>query len=232
MPVEWQDGWPRLTAPGQAIPWTRQGPNLPSGRRPAIPTSGAFIVRDEFNGAHLPYYWMMLRNPNERWYRLGGGTLQLDPRPVGFGELGNPSLLARRQQHLNAVATTRVRFSPVEGGEAGLVALQNDNYWYFLAIGLDAGKPVIRVRKRAGDRDPAEGVVLRIAPLASDAPIELRIAARGGSYDFSFSEDGRHWQMLLSGADGTILSTKRSGGFVGSVFGLYAHSNLAKGTSR
>jgi alpha-N-arabinofuranosidase len=27
----------------------------------------------------------------------------------------------------------------------------------------------------------------------------------------------------VKGADGTILSTKKAGGFVGAVFGLYAH---------
>jgi hypothetical protein len=28
----------------------------------------------------------------------------------------------------------------------------------------------------------------------------------------------------VHGADGTVLSTRRAGGFVGAVFGLYAHS--------
>jgi alpha-N-arabinofuranosidase len=51
----------------------------------------------------------------------------------------------------------------------------------------------------------------------------LRIDARGGSYDFRWSADGRNWHKVVSGADGTILSTKKAGGFVGAVFGLYAH---------
>ena len=46
---------------------------------------------------------------------------------------------------------------------------------------------------------------------------------REDCYDFSWSKDGRHWRNLARGADGTILSTKRSGGFVGAVVGLYAH---------
>ena len=48
------------------------------------------------------------------------------------------------------------------------------------------------------------------------------------SYDFSWSGDGKPWRTLKRGADGTLLSTKRSGGFVGAVFGLYAHGEPAK----
>jgi alpha-N-arabinofuranosidase len=32
------------------------------------------------------------------------------------------------------------------------------------------------------------------------------------------------WTPLLQDADGTILSTKVAGGFVGAMIGLYAHS--------
>ena len=32
------------------------------------------------------------------------------------------------------------------------------------------------------------------------------------------------WRALVAGADGTILSVKIGGGFVGSMFGLYAYS--------
>jgi alpha-N-arabinofuranosidase len=166
---------------------------------------------------------MMLRNTRERWWRIANGHLQLEARPIGLGDVGNPSLVARRQQHLNGSATTKVDFDPAsDAAEAGIVALQNDEYWYFLGIGREGGKRVVRLRRRAGGRDSATGVVLASAPAAS-TPIELRITARGAAYDFSWSGDGRHWQTLARGADGTVLSTKRAGGFVGSVFGLYAH---------
>ena len=133
--------------------------------------------------------------------------------------------LARRQQHLNASGTTRVTFEPKGDSEAGLVALQNDQYWYFLAIGREGGKRVIRVRRRAGGNDPVAGIVLASAPLPAPSllPLQLRIDARGAAYDFSWTADGRRWHSLLRNADGTVLSTKRSGGFVGAVFGLYAH---------
>jgi xylan 1,4-beta-xylosidase len=225
MPVRWKDGWPRITRPGERLPWVATRPNLPTGPKPPLPTRGTFTLREKFRGAKLPPYWMTLRNPDGKWWRTSGGALQLQARSVRLGDLGNPSLLARRQQHLNASATTKVSFEPSADSEAGLVALQNDEYWYFLAIGQERGRRFIRVRRRAGGNEPAAGVILASASIgaASTSPVQLRIDAHGAAYDFSWSADGRGWHSLLRDADGTLLSTKRSGGFVGAVFGLYAY---------
>jgi alpha-N-arabinofuranosidase len=220
--VHWDNGWPRITRPGEVLPWIAPRPNLTRDSTP-VPTSGSFTIRDDFNRATLPRYWMMLRNPQGKWWRIAGGALQIDPRANAFASHGNPSLLARRQQHQNAQATTKINFTPAsDRAEAGMLAFQNDEYHYFLAVGRERGKRVVRLRRRAGGQDPAEGVVIASAPLDAAGPVELRIAARGGRYDFRWSSDGRHWKTLASGADGTILSTKKSGGFVGAVFGLYA----------
>jgi alpha-N-arabinofuranosidase len=172
---------------------------------------------------------MMMRNPDGQWWRLSGGALELDARPVRLGDMGNPSLLARRQQHLRATATTRVSFDPPnDASEAGLLALQNAEYWYFLAVGREGGKRAIRVRRRSGAADPSAGTILASAPLDSASPVELRISAHGASYDFDWSSDGERWHSLVHGADGTVLSTKRAGGFVGAVFGLYTHDGEEK----
>ena len=111
------------------------------------------------------------------------------------------------------------------GVEAGIAAFQNDEHWYFLAVGDENSRRTIRVRRRAGGSDPAAGAVLASVPSPRETrqQFELRINAHGAAYDFSWSAEGRHWHSLLRNADGTVLSTKRSGGFVGAVFGLYAH---------
>jgi alpha-N-arabinofuranosidase len=226
LPVRWEGGWPRITAPGEAIPYVRARPRLPARPAPAVPTSGAFAVRDEFDGPKLPPYWMMMRNPRERWYALDGGSLRLDPRPVGLGDLGNPSFLARRQQHIDASASTRLRFSPLEGEKAGLAALQSDEYWYLLSVALEGGRRIVKLERRAGPDQPASGVTLASAPLGqgSGKPVYLRIEARADKYDFSYALREGEWQPLLSGADGRLLSTKSAGGFVGATFGLHAYS--------
>jgi len=227
MPVDWSSGWPRITAPGEAIPYTRAKPNLPQQSAAALPTSGPFTTRDEFDGPTLPLYWMMPRLPQERWYALSNGTLQLQPRPVALGEPANPSFLARRQQHLNAGASTLLSFDPQGQAEAGLAAFQNENYWFALGLARGPDGPVVRLRRRAGEEDPVGGTVLASAPLAIEpgAPIELRVEARGPSYTFAYKVRAGEWQALGGDLDGRILSTRTAGGFVGAVFGPYAVAN-------
>ena len=221
LPVTWEDGWPRITAPGQPIPYTHRRPALPPQPKPKIPTNGAFAVRDEFEGPSLPPYWMMMRNPKGSWYRLRDGALELIARPVGLGDFGNPSFWGRRQQHINASASTLLRFSPTrEGDAAGLVAIQNDEYWYFLALERRGGRPVIRLTRRRG----ADVETVAAAPIAAGLPVRLRIDAGGGEYDFSYAVGGNDWKALRRGEDGMMLSTRTAGGFVGTLFGVHAYS--------
>ena len=60
--------------------------------------------------------------------------------------------------------------------------------------------------------------------LPADAPLDLKIDARGGRYDFYYATRPNEWTPLMRDADGTILSTKKAGGFVGTFFGMYAYS--------
>lgn len=228
LPVDWSGDWPIITTPGQLIPYQAQRPDLPSGPAPEVPTTGPFQVVDAFDGPALPPYWMMMRNPREAWYDLTStpGALSLAARPVDLGDNANPSFLGRRQQHQFATAETTMRWLPTKAGDrAGLAALQNDDWFYFLAVGLEAGRPVIELRRRAGPEEPAEGVVIASAPLteAADAT-RLRITARAGRYDFAYAGDAGDWITLTRDVDGTILSTRTAGGFVGVTLGVHARS--------
>ncbi|MFN3945825.1 MAG: family 43 glycosylhydrolase [Allosphingosinicella sp.] len=227
MPVRWENGWPRITGPGETIPYVHPRPNLPRGEA-AVPTTGPFSLREEFDAPRLPFHWMMVRNPGEVWHRTGGGRLELDARPVRLGDMGNPSFLARRQQHLNAAAETIVRFDPARDGDlAGLAAFQSDDYWYLIAVGQEGGRRVVTLRRRADPSDPVGGVPIAAAPVADGVPVRLRIAARGADYDFLYGADDGEWRELATGLDGRILSTRVAGGFVGAVFGLHAYSSAS-----
>ncbi|MEN2709622.1 glycoside hydrolase family 43 protein [Sphingomonas sp. NPDC092331] len=221
LPVEWQDGWPVILPPATPIPWMHARPALPRGG-PPLPTSGAFTIRDDFRGK-LPAYWMMLRNPQGDWYRTGAAGLALVARPAGLGDNANPSFLARRQQHINAVAETAMRFVPEkEGDRAGLTVLQNDDYWFFLGLKRVGGRDVITVDQREGPDGPKLGKTL-FTVAAPAGQLRLRIAVQGRSYAFSYAAPGAKpvWKQL-----GTVetdsLTTKVAGGFVGSVFGVFA----------
>ncbi len=228
LPVDWSGDWPIITTPGQLIPYQAQRPDLPAGPAPEVPTTGPFQIVDAFDGTALPPYWMMMRNPREVWYDLTStpGALSLAARPVDLGDNANPSFLGRRQQHQFATAETTMRWLPTrEGDRAGVAALQNDDWFYFLAVGLEAGRPVIELRRRAGPEEPAEGLVIASTPLtdAADAT-RLRITARAGQYDFAYAGDAGDWITLARDVDGTILSTRTAGGFVGVTLGVHARS--------
>ena len=226
LPVHWRDGWPIITAPGQQIAPVVRYPDLPREQPPATPTSGNFVLREEFDGKALAPYWMTPRIPKSAWHRLRDGALEITPRTAQIGEKLQPSFIARRQQHLAMTASTSLRFAASNPGDkAGLVVYQDDAHYYFIGIVNDGARRLLRVERRAGAGDPVEGIVLASASL--DVPdVQLRVKARGGRYDFSYrAEKGQgDWIPLLTDADGTILSTKVAGGFVGAMVGLYARS--------
>ena len=231
LPVSWHEDWPQILAAGEAVPIIVNRPNLPEGPKPQTPTSGSFKLLDWFGEGSLPLYWMMLRTPKKSWYSLEEGRLVLQPRAVSIGSVGNPSFLARRQQHANASASTALRYAPGHDGDrAGLVALQNEAYWYFLGERRKDGRRFVTLDRRSGPSDPVDGVTIGSVELtaAETAPLYLKIVARGGQYDFYYGTTVNHWQALKRNEDGTLLSTKRAGGFVGAVFGLYAFSPQAK----
>jgi alpha-N-arabinofuranosidase len=229
MPVDWSGDWPRITSPGEVIPYVHARPDLSAEPAPPTPMAGAFTVRDEFDGQRLAPSWMMMRNPRQRWYDLASnpGALTLAARPVQLGDNANPSFLGRRQQHLNAEASTLMHWRPAKDGDrAGLAAVQNDDFWFEIAVGQEKGRRVVELIRRAGSDDPRDGVVIASARLEASAetPVRLRITAREGLYDFDYSETATGWTRLAGDIDGTILSTRKAGGFVGVTLGPFAIS--------
>lgn len=231
LPVTWEDGWPILTRPGETVPYVQKRPALPAQPAPPFPTTGNFSIVEEFDTDSLPPHWMTPRVPTEDWYRLRDGKLELTARPVSLGDMAQPSLLARRQQHTNAEAETEVLFSPTQtGDEAGLTVFQSDDFHYALGVSLNAaGQRVVRLRRKSGADMAADGeLVVEVPAIAgTNGAVRLKIAARGNSYDFFQSAPGEDWHPVATGQDGTILSTRAAGGFVGSVFGVYAVSGRA-----
>jgi xylan 1,4-beta-xylosidase len=229
LPVRWVDDWPVILSGRETVPYTARRPRLPAQTAAAAPTSGNFERRDEFDGAELAAHWQLIRTPRDKWYDLTSspGALTIHPRHAGFAPGVQPSFVGRRQQHLEASASTAMRYVPsVDGDKAGLVAFQNDQYYYFLAVARVDGRNVVRLEKHAGASTPAEGTVVASAPvnLSSSKPLFLKIQARGGRYDFHYATREGEWKLLYGDADGTILSTKVAGGFVGTLFGMYAYS--------
>ena len=229
LPVKWVDGWPVILTGRETVPYVHARPNLPLQPKPAVLHSGNFTVRDDFNGTALAPYWNVLRTPRERWYDLASppGSLTIRARSEDLSGRGQPSFVARRQQHGTATASTAMRYAPARPGDrAGIVAFHNESHYYFLGVVHDGGGPVVQVRRRSWRGGAAGDSVVASAPVAlsSNAPLYLQIRARNNRYDFSYAIKPNAWTTLLADADGEMLSTIVAGGFVGTMFGMYAYT--------
>ena len=92
---------------------------------------------------------------------------------------------------------------------------------------MDGATPIVRLERAVVGGAPGATETVASAPLAMrpSSIIYLKIQARGGLYDFYYGYQPDQWTRLAHDVDGTILSTKRAEGFVGTYFGMYAHSD-------
>ena len=227
LPVRWRDGWPVILGGTETVPWVARAPALPRDTAGAAPLSGNFTVRDEFDRPALDPAWMVLRTLREPFADLTShpGWLTLHARAAPLEGRGQPAFVGRRQQHARATATTAMRFRPlVPGDRAGIAAFQSSDAFYFLGVALAGGMPVVELERRSGPPDTASTVVIASAPFEAspDSTIYLRIRARGARYDFAYAYRPGAWVELKDDVDGTILSTRVAGGFVGTLLGLFA----------
>lgn len=231
LPVSWRNGWPVILERGKPVP-------LNVAVRPAAVAAagGETPVADSITGMEtfdrqLGPEWLHLRNPRTGWSHVADGRLHLTAHGGGLGDFARPSFVARRLQHRHATIETRVRFAPLDAGdEAGLAAFQNDEFYFALGVTRDPnGDRMVRLRRRAGRSDPADGVVVGRIALPGRDRVALRITARGDRWDFAASADGKNWRTVAADQDATILGTRRAGGFIGTTVGPYAGRDVKPG---
>jgi xylan 1,4-beta-xylosidase len=230
LPVEWRDGWPIILEGDAEVPYVHERPPLPDAGPASTPHSGNFTHRDDFDSDVLHPMWTFIRTPRENWHSLSRrtGNLAIRARDAQISDRAQPSFIGRRQQHINATATTRLNIAELlSGSSAGIAAFQNDDFYYYLGVARSGEEYIIQLAGKSGAGD---ATILASAPL-EEIPGEvllLRITASGAAYSFEFgvdSQDGWAWHMLLDDVDGTSLSTSRAGGFVGTFFGMHAVKN-------
>jgi alpha-N-arabinofuranosidase len=132
---------------------------------------------------------------------------------------------------MKASFSTRLRFSPSRpGDEAGLLAVQSDDFYYAFGLGTsERDEPMLRIHRRRGRDEPADGVVLAERTLGSEARdgVTLRIDIDRARFDFSYSTDGGTFTTLLGDADARVLTTAVASGFIGAAVGPYAHKAIS-----
>ncbi len=216
-PVQWEDGWPVVSAGTGRVEFSYPAPNLPEQRWPTPPAC------DQFESPDLALCWNFLRTPREAFWNLAErpGFLRLRLRPQMLSKWENPSFVGRRQQHLSCTIRTAMEFVPqFAHEEAGLVLLQNSDFHFRCVLTLHGKTPVIRLMKR---ENGAEETLAEQSVSANRLYLKVEVIEQ--AYSFFFAENSEAWQSLFEHADGRILSSDVAGGFVGAYIGMYASSN-------
>lgn len=222
LPVAWtDDGWPLILPPGERVPLVGTAPAGVTWR-PDAPErfDGGRKWREEFSGTELAPSWIMLRAPSETWWTLdaSAGRLLLTPRSDLLSGRGNPSFLARRVQHATCVATTELTPPAQPGVSAGLVAFQNEDHHYFLAVRRDGDGVIAYVERHNGDGPE----VIARAELGDAGSVRLRFQAANATCSFAWAPDESDWRTLVEDADAKLLTTAVARGFVGATVGVHA----------
>ncbi len=236
-PVTWKEGWPHILEGDELVQYKYPVPMPSVTRKVNNPFSGNFTFKDNFDGKHLDHRWIFLRTPFEPWYSLSEpkGILTMRLRPEMVSGKENPSFIAHRQQHWKGSATTSVEFVPIsENEKAGLIIFQNEQHYYFLCQTYKNNQPAVELYKGPGNANAGkEPELLATQPLSVKMKkLQLKISFDKGDYAFWYAEGNSKWVLLKDKVDGRFLSTAAGGGFVGSVFGLYATSSGAPSRGR
>jgi xylan 1,4-beta-xylosidase len=223
-PVEWQNDWPVINPPTKNVDYQYKVGYKEVKQKDALPQAGNFEYTLTFDKTLDPAL-LFMRTIDSSSFSLSkqnGLTMKLKPETIM--ELGNPSFIGKRQQHLFCTAETELNFSPKsEKEKAGLTIFQDESHFYFLSKSIKSGKPMLQLFKSAAGGKEME--LMSEKPVSDDSkPVKLRIVAEGDTYSFYFSK-GAAWELLKDKVDAKFLSTEVAGGFIGCLFGMYATSS-------
>jgi len=231
-PVEWKDGWPLINPGYEEVQYKYPVPFPAQTKKITNDFSGNFYFRDEFSSQQLNYRWEFLRTPGEKWFDLAEkkGTLSMKLLPQTCSGKDNPAFLGFRQSHLEGFAATSINFKANSANErAGLLIFQNETHFYFLCQSVKNGTSVIELYKSIADDKTGKMELVEVQVLNNLAKdLELKIVAHKNTYAFYYAEQKGKWNLLKDNVDAKFLSTKTAGGFVGSMYALYATSSGEK----
>ncbi len=231
-PVKWEKGQPVILKGDELVQYSYPYPLPPTKDLAERPYSGNFTWRDEFDEKTLNRVWMFLRTPHEKWYDLTKkkGHIGIRLRAETCAGNMNPSFLGHRQQHLKGSVAVKLNFnSKGENEKAGLLAFQNENHFYFICKSVEKKNAVVQLFKSISKKESIEEMELlssiKLTKKEAMKDINLKIQAEGNYYSFYYSIEPNKWILLKDKVDAKFLSTKVAGGFVGTIYALYATSS-------
>jgi xylan 1,4-beta-xylosidase len=240
-PVEWKDDWPIINPGFTEVQLSYPVPFPQQTKKNNNAFSGNIAFRDEFNQPVLNHRWEFLRTPKRKWYSFTQrkGSLAMQLQESTCAGKTNPALIAHRQQNNHCTVTTSLSFDPSKEQEkAGLLVFQNEQHFYFLTLSYGLSPqprghgPMIELYQSGPDSSAMKLIASHPLPAPAKENILLQVRVENDAYSFYYSYEDQSWTMLGDKQNGKFLSTKEAGGFVGTMFGLYATSSGSKTEKR
>ena len=224
-PVRWdKDAWPVVNGNGM-IAEKMDVPTLPLRQLEKQPSRSDFSKMKPAVGCaevmrRIGPHWVFVRNPEEKNYSIKDGLVLNCSTNQLSGVEGSPSFVARRQQKMDFIATTKLTLRKArKGDEAGLSVFMTEESHYDIFLTKNAaGKTVVQVRYNL--------ISLRHEEAAVEIPGDecyLRVEGDKDNYSFSFSADGKNFRKIGT-MNARYLSSECAGGFTGVTLGLYSQS--------
>lgn len=188
------------------------------GQNGYFPT-GNFTVTENFTGDKLDYRWIGMRGPREAFISTSKKGVTIKPFETNVKAVAPISSLFMRQQHSTFDATVTLDYRPKSEKElAGLVCYQSERFNYVFGITRKEGDDhLVLARTEKG-----QTTVVASTKIEGKGPVQLKVAANGDDYQFSYAIEGKNFETLGGTVSGDILSTNVAGGFTGQLIGLYA----------
>ena len=228
-PVKWTDGWPIINPDHKEVKYSYNA-DFKEVKQVAPPQSGNFAYRTTFD-KKLDQSLLFLRTNDTSWYKLdktNGLTMKLLPETC-MG-VGNPAFIGKRQQHLAGSASTEMTFTASQSNEkAGMLIFQGEYNFYYICKSIKDGEQVVQLYK--GNPSTKTMDLITEAPITAKK-VQFKIEADREFYSFYYAETPGKWKLLKDSVDGKFLSTQTAGGFVGSLFALYATSSGENSTNK
>lgn len=225
-PVKWIDGWPVINPDHEEVLYKYPVSWKEIKHPDALPMNGNFKYTIDFQDS-LHSQFLFLRTLDTSWYNLRDkkGYLTMKLLPETAMGAGNPAFIGKRQQHLTCEASTELNFvAKAENEKAGMMIFQNETHFYYICKSVSKGKAVVQLFK--AERASNSMILVKQEALAkANDPLFLKITAEKDKYSFWFATQKDRWNLLQGGLDGKYLSTRDAGGFVGSLFAMYATSD-------
>lgn len=220
MPMKWHEDWPVSRDATGLLLESYEAPTITS-RHPVVSHSEPFHFDDPLTSKQLHAEWIAIGRSGQAqgWLDVTESGVALRPTPDRLGEPGNPAFLGYRQRDNYFHASVAISVpSPSAGAKYGFAVQQNG--MSVLAIMARPSLEGIELTVERTDRGGEREILAR--KIVNEPGLRLHIGSQGKEYGLGFSTDMSDCCYLAEGIDGTILSTRHNGGFVGAIMGPYA----------